>query len=165
MTDNIENLLLEHLKALRNEVAILRVEMHDEFRDLKQRVSSLVPVLALPPGTGFQARSATIRARRSRAILVRRLSSHDWVGAMTDNTENLVIEHLKAVRNELRDFRNRFDDEMDDIKTRISGLETAMVSVKREVNYGDEVDARQQVSLDRILKRLDRLERRLELTS
>ncbi len=41
MTDNIENLLLEHLKALRNEVAILRVEMHDEFRDLKQRVSSL----------------------------------------------------------------------------------------------------------------------------
>ena len=32
MTDNIENLLLEHLKALRNEVAILRVEMHDEFR-------------------------------------------------------------------------------------------------------------------------------------
>ncbi len=84
---------------------------------------------------------------------------------MTDNTENLVIEHLKAVRNELRDFRNRFDDEMDDIKTRISGLETAMVSVKREVNYGDEVDARQQVSLDRILKRLDRLERRLDLTS
>ncbi|WP_437556306.1 hypothetical protein [Acidithiobacillus sulfuriphilus] len=84
---------------------------------------------------------------------------------MTDNTENLVIEHLKAIRNELRDFRNRFDDEMDDIKTRISGLETAMVSVKREVNYGDEVDARQQVSLDRILKRLDRLERRLDLTS
>lgn len=84
---------------------------------------------------------------------------------MTDNTENLAIEHLKAIRNELRDFRNRFDDEMDDIKTRISGLETAMVSVKREVNYGDEVDARQQVTLDRILKRLDRLERRLELTS
>ncbi|MHB8247265.1 MAG: hypothetical protein ACYDCX_00010 [Acidithiobacillus sp.] len=84
---------------------------------------------------------------------------------MTDNTENLVLEHLKAIRNELRDFRNRFDDEMDDIKTRISGLETAMISVKREVNYGDEVDARQQVSLDRILKRLDRLERRLELTS
>jgi len=84
---------------------------------------------------------------------------------MTDNTENLVIEHLKAIRNELRDFRNRFDDEMDDIKTRISGLETAMVSVKRKVNYGDEVDARQQVTLDRILKRLDRLERRLELTS
>ncbi|MGC8591216.1 hypothetical protein [Acidithiobacillus sp.] len=84
---------------------------------------------------------------------------------MTDNTENLVIEHLKAIRNELRDFRNRFDDEMDDIKTRISGLETAMVSVKREVNYGDEVDARQQVTLDRILKRLDRLERRLEFTS
>jgi hypothetical protein len=84
---------------------------------------------------------------------------------MTDNTENLVIEHLKAIRNELHDFRNRFDDEMDDIKTRISGLETAMVSVKREVNYGDEVDARQQVTLDRILKRLDRLERRLELTS
>ncbi|WP_123105014.1 hypothetical protein [Acidithiobacillus sulfuriphilus] len=45
MTDNIENLLLEHLKALRNEVAILRIEMHDEFRDLKQRVTSLEAAL------------------------------------------------------------------------------------------------------------------------
>ncbi|MHB0887245.1 hypothetical protein [Acidithiobacillus sp.] len=84
---------------------------------------------------------------------------------MTDNMENLVLEHLKAIRNELRDFRTRFDEEMDDIKTRLSGLEMTMISVKREVNYGEEVDARQQVSLDRILKRLDRLERRLELTS
>jgi hypothetical protein len=82
---------------------------------------------------------------------------------MADETSNLVLEHLKAIRNELRDFRGRFDDEMDDLKTRMSSLEAAMVTVKREVNFGDEVDARQQVSLDKIIKRLDRIERRLEL--
>lgn len=83
---------------------------------------------------------------------------------MADEIDNLVLEHLKAIRNELRDFRSRFDDEMDDLKTRMSSLEAAMVTVKREVNYGDEVDARQQVSLDKIIKRLDRIERRLELS-
>jgi hypothetical protein len=35
--------------------------------------------------------------------------------------------------------------------------------VKREVTQGDEVDARQQVLLDRIIKRIERIERRLEL--
>ena len=83
---------------------------------------------------------------------------------MAEEIDNLVLEHLKALRNDLRDFRSRFDDEMDDLKTRMSSLEGAMVTVKREVNYGDEVDARQQVSLDKIIKRLDRLERRLELS-
>ena len=38
-----------------------------------------------------------------------------------------------------------------------------MVLVKREVSAGDETDARQQVTLDRLLDRIDRIERRLDL--
>jgi ubiquinone biosynthesis protein UbiJ len=37
MADNIENLLLEMLKGLRNEVQTLRTEMHAEFSDVKAR--------------------------------------------------------------------------------------------------------------------------------
>jgi hypothetical protein len=38
-----------------------------------------------------------------------------------------------------------------------------MVLVKREVSFGDETDARQQVTLDRLLDRIERIERSLEL--
>lgn len=83
---------------------------------------------------------------------------------MTETVENLILEMLKGLRNEVKDFRARYEEDMDDLKARISSLESTMVSVKREVNHGDEVDARQQVSLDKIIKRIERIEHRLELS-
>ena len=41
MIENIENLILEHLKSLRNEVKDLRKEMDDNFRDMKLRLGSI----------------------------------------------------------------------------------------------------------------------------
>ena len=41
MTDNGENSDVEMLNGLRNEVAALRTEMHDEFGDLKQRMIAI----------------------------------------------------------------------------------------------------------------------------
>lgn len=41
MSDNVKDLMLEHLVALRSEVANLRTEMHAEFGDVKTRLSSL----------------------------------------------------------------------------------------------------------------------------
>lgn len=41
MADNVENIVLEHLKALRNEVKSLRTEMHEEFKDVKLRLHSI----------------------------------------------------------------------------------------------------------------------------
>lgn len=52
---------------------------------------------------------------------------------------------------------------MSDLKHRMSSLESAMVSVKHEVAHGDETDARQQVIIDKIIDRIQRIERRLEL--
>lgn len=83
--------------------------------------------------------------------------------SMTDEVENLVLEMLKGLRNELRDFRSRHDDDMSDLKARMSSLEGSMVSVRRDANHGEEVDARQQISLDKIVRRIERLERRLDL--
>ena len=78
---------------------------------------------------------------------------------MTDNVENLIIEHLKHIRGRV----DRIAEDMTDVKLRLSSLESAMVHVKREVTSGDETDARQQVSLDRLADRIERIERRLDL--
>ncbi len=83
---------------------------------------------------------------------------------MTAESDNLVLGHLKSLRNELRDFRNEFHTEAENLKHRMSALETAMINVKREVTAGDETDARHQVQLDQIVERIRRLEKRLELS-
>ncbi len=83
---------------------------------------------------------------------------------MTENVENLLLEHLKALRNELREFRNEFHSETENLKQRMSALETAMINVKREVNAGDETDARHQVQIDQLVERIRRIEKRLDLT-
>lgn len=78
---------------------------------------------------------------------------------MSDNVENMVLEHLRHIRSRV----DQIADDMSDLKHRMSSLESAMVSVKYEVAHGDETDARQQVTLDKIIDRIQRIERRLEL--
>lgn len=78
---------------------------------------------------------------------------------MSDNVENLVLEHLRHIRSKV----DQIADDMIDLKLRMSSLESSMVSVKHEVAHGDETDARQQVTLDKIVERIQRIEKRLEL--
>ena len=42
---------------------------------------------------------------------------------MTEDVENLVLEHLKALRNELRDFRADTSDNFMQVKARPQSLE------------------------------------------
>ncbi len=78
---------------------------------------------------------------------------------MSENVENLVLEHLRHIRSRV----DQIADDMSDLKHRMSSLESTMVSVKHEVAHGDETDARQQVTLDKIVDRILRIEKRLEL--
>ena len=75
-----------------------------------------------------------------------------------ENIESLVLEHLRHIRGKV----DQISDDIADLKARMSSLESSMVAVKREVNNGEDVDARQQVSLDKIIRRIERLEARLE---
>lgn len=46
MTDNVENLILEQLRGLRNQVAGLQGEMRSEFADVKYRINRLETAVA-----------------------------------------------------------------------------------------------------------------------
>ena len=79
---------------------------------------------------------------------------------MTDNVDNLIVEHLRHIRGRV----DQIAEDMTDIKHRMPSLEAGMALVKREVAAGDDTDARQQVSLDRLVQRIERIEKRLELS-
>jgi len=79
---------------------------------------------------------------------------------MTDDIDNLILEHLRHIRGRV----DQLAEDMTDIKHRMTSLETGMALVKREVVAGDDTDARQQVSLDRLVLRIERIEKRLELS-
>lgn len=82
---------------------------------------------------------------------------------MADNVENIVIEHLRALRSEVQTLRTEMHSEFKDVKLRLSSVESAIVSMKHDGAdmRGDYV--RQQVSIDNIVERIQRIEKRLEL--
>ena len=49
-----------------------------------------------------------------------------------ENVENLILEHLKAMRNELKDFRSRYDADTSDIKHRLTAVERGIASLKHD---------------------------------
>lgn len=82
---------------------------------------------------------------------------------MVDNVENLILEHLRALRSEIQTLRSEMHAEFKNLKMRVSSVESSMVAVKHETAdiRGDYV--RQQVSIDNLVERVQRIEKRLEL--
>jgi uncharacterized coiled-coil protein SlyX len=78
---------------------------------------------------------------------------------MTDNIENLILEHLKRFQSDLTAARER-DSEM---LARLGRLEVAIAGLRRDIAHFDEGAAEQSLRLDRLVERVDRIERRLEL--
>ena len=83
---------------------------------------------------------------------------------MDDSIDNLIIEHLKGLRSEVQTLRAEMHSEFRDVKQRRARVETTIVASKHEAAdiRGDFV--RQQVSIDSQLERIQRIERRLELS-
>lgn len=80
---------------------------------------------------------------------------------MTDNVENLVLEHLRHIRNRI----DRVADTVDDIKSRLTSLEITTAAIRRDLAhmYGDIVE--QHVRVDQLTARIERIERRLDLAN
>lgn len=79
--------------------------------------------------------------------------------AMSDNVENLVIEHLGHIRRRVDEIA----EDMKDVKQRLHILEGGQNLTRREILLNEENSSRQQISIDRILERLERVERRLDI--
>ena len=78
---------------------------------------------------------------------------------MTENVENLILEHLKRFQAEQAATRT----DVSEILARMCQLETMMARLLRESAdaYGDRVQDRH--AFDALRSRLERIERRLEL--
>lgn len=79
---------------------------------------------------------------------------------MATDVDSLVLEHLRHIRSRV----DQIADDISDLKHRMTSLEGTMSLVKREVSYGDETDARHQVTMDKLAARIARIERRMELS-
>ncbi len=82
---------------------------------------------------------------------------------MTDQVENLIIEHLKALRSEIKDLKTTMHDDFKDVKHRLTQVEIQVIGTRRDGVGVQEDVYRQQSSLDRITERIERIEKRLEL--
>jgi len=79
---------------------------------------------------------------------------------MTENVENLMLEHLKRFQPTL----DRVVREMRELKTRQNETYSAVLGLRRDQLGDAELAAHLQVQLDAVSDRLDRIERRLELS-
>ena len=79
---------------------------------------------------------------------------------MTDNIENLLLEHLKR----FQAGQDRIERKLDELTRLISNLDAGQASIIQHIGHLAAADAQQQVSADGFNQRLERIERRLELS-
>lgn len=78
---------------------------------------------------------------------------------MTDNIENLLLEHLKRFQTS----QDRIERKLDEHTTRLGRIEVTLARLNGALGQNDEGYAEHSVRMDRLSERLERIERRLEL--
>ena len=76
---------------------------------------------------------------------------------MNADVENLVLDHLRAIRSDIGELRREFRTELGDLRQRVSSMERHLANLQ-----GDMALVHQR--LDHLGERVERIERRLELT-
>ena len=80
---------------------------------------------------------------------------------MADNVDNLVLEHLRAIRGDL----GNVNEKLDEVMLRLQTLEGGIASIKSDIAHHYADIALVHSRHDTMMKRIERLEKRLELTS
>jgi len=78
---------------------------------------------------------------------------------MTDDVKSIILEHLKRIQPELSGLR----EQNREVISRLSHLETAVVSMGRELSAVRAEIVSDRHAMDGIRDRIERIERRLEL--
>lgn len=79
---------------------------------------------------------------------------------MTDNVENIILEHLRN----LRAGQDRIETGLKDVRQRLTGVESGIAGLRRDNISTQEDVYRRQTVIDAIQDRLQRIEKRLELS-
>lgn len=79
---------------------------------------------------------------------------------MADEIDNLVLEHLKKIQGELGAIRER-DREM---LSRLSGIETSIARIGRDNAHAFAEQIEDRHVVDGLKARVERIERRLEIS-
>ena len=79
---------------------------------------------------------------------------------MTSDVENLLLEHMKRFQATLE----RMERKQDELAARIGNLESGFALLMQHLTNLSAADAAQQLAIDNVSRRLDRIERRLELS-
>ena len=79
---------------------------------------------------------------------------------MTENVENLLLEHLKR----FQAGQDRIERKLDEHTQRLGRIENKLASLRGGIGQGEEAWAEQSVRIDKLAERLDRIERRLEIS-
>ena len=79
---------------------------------------------------------------------------------MTDAIENMLLEHLKR----FQAGQERIEAKLDEVLRRLSNLEAGQSTLTASVSHLQAVDTQHQLSQDDFRRRLERIERRLDLS-
>lgn len=75
------------------------------------------------------------------------------------SSDNLIIEHLRAMRTEIAAVKA----DTSDTRQRVGNVEASIVDMRRNVVHLFEDMAHQQITMDKLLDRVQRIEKRLDL--
>ena len=78
-----------------------------------------------------------------------------------ENVDNIIIEHLRHMRGKI----DPVSEDVREIKHRLANVESSQGSIMQHVGHLASSIAQQQLSFDRLSDSVERLEKRLELTS
>ncbi|MDP1526271.1 MAG: hypothetical protein Q8M20_10715 [Rhodocyclaceae bacterium] len=78
---------------------------------------------------------------------------------MSEQVDKPILEYLKRFQT----GQDRIESKLDEVVIRLGQLEVATASVKGGIAHGESVDASLSIRLDTAVKRIDRIEKRLEL--
>jgi uncharacterized coiled-coil protein SlyX len=78
---------------------------------------------------------------------------------MTENVENLLLEHMKR----FQAGQDRIERKLEELVNRVGHLEVSVAGLRSDVAHSEEIAASMSVRLDRLGERFDRIEKRLEL--
>lgn len=76
-----------------------------------------------------------------------------------ENFDNIIIEHLHAVRADIASIK----DDIREVKTRITHVEAGIASLKRDAAHQCDESAAANARFDQLTERIEKIERRLDL--